>query len=99
MKHHFDGTHAAMRPRFRSLDELLAHAQGKGWAAIVAEFEAEYGSFDLTNLPQRQRLNHPLANYDHDLGLFYHFHHGAPPPGLSPRDRAVIEKLQRIREA
>jgi hypothetical protein len=62
-----------MRPHFRSLDELLAHTRGNGWTAIVAEFEAEYGSFDLTNLPQRQRINHPLASYDRELCLFYHF--------------------------
>jgi hypothetical protein len=88
-----------MRPHFQSLDELLAHTKGKGWAAVVAEFQAEYGSFDLTKLPQKQRSVHPLLAYDDELRVLYHFLSSTPYLPTSSRDKAVLAKLERTREA
>src|SRR5687768_14744614 len=85
------------RPRFRSLEELLAHTKGKGWPAVVAEFRAEYGSFDLTREPRNSPLTHALSRYDDDLSVFYHFLDGTWIQSPTAREQTILERLRSVR--
>ncbi|HYV26204.1 MAG TPA: hypothetical protein VFA77_01630 [Candidatus Eisenbacteria bacterium] len=91
-----------MSAQFHSLDELLAHTKGTGWNSIKSTVEDEYEALEyIGQLPNRQRLSHPLLQYEEDLGCFYHFLSGGP--GLPeywhvPRRAGIRKKLEQIRE-